>query len=164
MSTSQQTEAIGKAYFLTAAIKAGYGVAHPVFDDGIDLILFKDRPFFAYAVQLKVATNRIFAVHRKYLERDIYIAYVHNAATEPEHYLLPHDSAVYLLAKRTLESRSWLVDGRWEDTNVGPGLLQRLAPYKNMMPAEAHMSDKMSRGLHAHPDHIDWTTLRADPK
>src|SRR5262245_12329537 len=132
---SQQTELVGRAYLTTQLLIAGFEVAKPERDKGIDLIVYSDvrgEPFRAVPLQLKAASSRIFSVNRKYIGRGIVMAYIWRVLqSQPRLFLVDHDVAVQLLPEARRETQSWRVDGRWEDTHVGADLEAALVPFEN---------------------------------
>jgi hypothetical protein len=63
---TQQIESLGRAALAAQLIGDGLEVAQPERDAGIDLLAFSVNPWKVVPIQMKVATNEGFSVHRKY--------------------------------------------------------------------------------------------------
>lgn len=132
---SQLVEIAGKHLLISRLVAAGYEVAEPIRDKGIDLIVYRDdRNFRAFPVQMKASTQRAFSLDRKYAKfRNLQIAYVWNvnAAKPGEIYLLSFDEAVGVLeAKGYAKTDSWTKNGYYFVRNAGRELKALLEPYR----------------------------------
>lgn len=73
---TQQTEIIGRNWLINELLLAGYEVSLPLRDNGVDLIVgLPDFPWML-PLQLKTSTTRNISIDKKYLGRNIGIAYV----------------------------------------------------------------------------------------
>lgn len=79
---SQVVELLGRNRLTDELLRAGFEVARPVRDRGIDLIAYADLTakvpaFIARPIQMKAATDAVFGLDQKYAKfRDLIIAYV----------------------------------------------------------------------------------------
>src|ERR1035437_928469 len=77
---SQQIESLGRAALTAALVADDLEVARPERDSGIDRLAFTTETWKVVPIQMKVATNAVFNVHRKYEHIDqLVMAYVWNA-------------------------------------------------------------------------------------
>ena len=113
---TQQIELVGRAWLEARLIRAGFEVARPARDRGIDLIAFSDtasETFWACPIQLKAASAESFSLDRKYANRGIVMAYLWDALSiEPTLFLVPYEDALSLLGNAQ-NTKSWEIDGRW---------------------------------------------------
>jgi hypothetical protein len=108
---SQQVETLGRAALTAALVADGLEVARPERDSGIDLVAFTTRPWKVIPIQMKVATNAAFSVHRKYAHIDqLVMAYVWNArsAEHVEFYAMSWKAAVEIA-----EQLGWTTTESW---------------------------------------------------
>src|ERR1039458_5138028 len=114
---SQLTEVFGKNLLISHLVAAGFEVAQPVRDRGVDLVVYKDgedaKDYVPCLIQLKASSHESFSLDKKY-ERfpHLLIAYVWNVQT-------PALSSVYAL---TFNDRS-------EERRVGKECRSRWSPY-----------------------------------
>lgn len=73
---TQQTEIIGRNWLINELMLAGYEVSLPLRDNGVDLIVGLPGFPWMLPIQLKTSTNRSIPIHKKYLGRNVGIAYV----------------------------------------------------------------------------------------
>jgi hypothetical protein len=132
---SQQIELVGRAWLEARMTRAGFEIAKPARDKGIDLIAFSDRPgmvFRAVPIQMKAASERVFSVERKYVGRGIVMAYVWGGLeVTPRVFLVPHDEAVGLLPEQTRQTESWAKRGFWVTTRPSVELTAALTRYED---------------------------------
>lgn len=134
-SDSQLVEIAGKHLLISRLVAAGYEVAEPLRDRGIDLIVYRDKNgFSALPVQMKASTQESFSLDRKYEKfSDMLIAYVWNvnAGEKGEVYLLTFDQALKVMdAKGYSKTDSWLKNGYYFVRNAGRELKELLKPYR----------------------------------
>jgi hypothetical protein len=131
---SQLVEIAGKHLLISRLIAAGYEVAEPIRDKGIDLIVYRDsRNFEAFPIQMKAFTRESFSLDQKYEGiPNLHIAYVWNvnASIASEVYLLTYSQALGVLTKKGYaKSRSWR-DGRYYYVrDAGSELKKLLGPF-----------------------------------
>lgn len=134
-SDPQLVEIAGKHLLISRLIAAGFEVAEPLRDKGIDLIVYRDEnDFSASPVQMKASTQESFSLDRKY-ERfpDLLIAYVWNvnAGDKGDVYLLRYDQALKVMeAKGYSKTDSWTKNGYYFVRSAGKELKELLKPYR----------------------------------
>ena len=136
---SQLTEIAGKHLLISRLMAAGFEVAQPLRNKGIDLVAYRDgengKEFAAYPIQLKASSRESFSLDKKY-ERfgpRLLIAYVWNVQ-EPEHsdvYALTFGDALQVMKKKGYaETDSWTKKGYYFVRSAGTELKEILKPYK----------------------------------
>lgn len=132
---SQLVEIAGKHLLISRFVAAGFEVAEPLRDRGIDLIVYRDSEnFIAHPVQMKASTMESFSLDRKYEKfPNLLIAYVWNVNS-------PQQSDVYVLtfgdALKIVEMKgyaatdSWTKKGYYFVRNAGSELKKMLKPYQ----------------------------------
>jgi hypothetical protein len=135
---SQLTEIAGKHLLISRLVAAGFEVAEPLRDKGIDLVVYRDgegvNDFAAYPIQLKASSHESFSLDRKY-ERfsRLLIAYVWNVQS-PERsdvYALTFSDAMQVMEKKGyLKTDSWTKRGYYFVRSAGTELKEILEPYK----------------------------------
>jgi hypothetical protein len=121
---SQLIEIAGKHLLISRLVAAGFEVAEPLRDNGIDLIVYRgDSEFTAWPIQMKASTQESFSLDRKYKKiPNILIAYVWNvnAAERGDVYLLTFNDAVKVMEiKGYDETNSWKEKGYYFVRNAG---------------------------------------------
>ncbi len=132
---SQLVEIAGKHLLISRLVAAGYEVAEPLRDRGIDLIVYRDENQFSAApVQMKASTQESFSLDRKYEKfPTLLIAYVWNVnvGDKGEVYLLTFDQALRVMdAKGYSETDSWTKNGYYFVRNAGKELKELLKPFR----------------------------------
>lgn len=132
---SQLVEIAGKHLLISRLVAAGFEVAEPLRDKGIDLIVYLDEDNFrARPVQMKASTQESFSLDRKYKKfTDLLIAYVWNvnAGDKGDVYLLTFDQALKVMdAKGYSKTDSWLKSGYYFVRSAGKELKELLKPYR----------------------------------
>jgi len=133
-----QIGTIGKHLLITNLFAAGFEVAEPILDRGIDLIAFHDgksgERFDAWPIQVKSSSGKSFVLDKKYKKLPrLVIVYVWNATIpeKAEFFAVTYGEALEVLKKRKHTKRSsWKEGGRWVATKVGTKLETLLEPYK----------------------------------
>jgi hypothetical protein len=134
-SDSQLVEMAGKHLLISRLVAAGFEVAEPLRDNGIDLIVYRDgKDFLARPVQLKAFSHESFSLDEKYKKfPHLLIAYVWNAQT-PERsdvYALTFDDAMQVMDKKGYsKTDSWTKGGRYFVRDAGVKLKEILKPYR----------------------------------
>ncbi|MFP5238119.1 MAG: hypothetical protein ACLGSD_19655 [Acidobacteriota bacterium] len=137
-SDSQLVEIAGKHLLISRLVAAGYEVAEPLRDRGIDLIVYRDKKeFSALPVQMKASTQESFSLDRKYEKfSNLLIAYVWNvnAGEKGDVYLLTFEQALKVMdAKGYSKTDSWIKNGYYFVRNAGRELKELLQPYRMQM-------------------------------
>jgi len=131
---SQLVEMAGKHLLISRLVAAGFEVAEPLRDKGIDLIVYRgDKGFTAWPIQMKASTQESFSLDRKYKKTpNLLIAYVWNvnAAQHGEVCLLTFDNAVKVMEmKGYAKTDSWTKNGYYFVRNAGSELKGLLKQY-----------------------------------
>lgn len=134
-SDSQLVEIAGKHLLISRLIAAGFEVAEPLRDRGIDLIVYRDEnDFSALPVQMKASTQESFSLDRKYEKfPNLLIAYVWNvnSGDQADVYLLTFEQALKVMdAKGYSKTDSWTKNGYYFVRSAGKELKQLLKPYR----------------------------------
>jgi hypothetical protein len=130
---SQLVEIAAKHLLISRLVAAGFEVAEPLRDNGIDLIVYRGGSGFkAWPIQMKASTQESFSLHRKYEKTpDLLIAYVWNvnAAEKGEVFLLTFKDAVKVMElKPYAKTDSWIKNDYYFVRNAGSelkGLLKK---------------------------------------
>ncbi len=137
-SDGQLTEIAGKHLLISRLVAAGFEVAEPLRDKGIDLVAYRDgedgKDFAAYPIQLKASSSESFSLDKKY-ERfpRLLIAYVWNvqAPERSDVYALTFRDAMQVMEKKGYaKTDSWTKKGYYFVRSAGPDLKEMLEPYK----------------------------------
>jgi len=131
---SQLVEIAGKHLLISRLVAAGFEVAEPLRDNGIDLIVYRgDNGFTAWPIQMKASTQESFSLDSKYQKvPNILIAYVWNVNTSErgDIYLLTFNDAVKVMEiKGYAETDSWKKKGYYFVRNAGTELKSLLKQY-----------------------------------
>lgn len=134
-SDSQLVEMAGKHLLISRLVAAGFEVAEPLRDKGIDLIVYRDgKDFMACPVQLKAFSHESFSLDKKYGRfPHLLIAYVWNARTPElsDVYALTFNDALQVMDKKGYSrTDSWTKGGRYFVRDAGVKLKEILEPYK----------------------------------
>lgn len=135
---TQLTEVAGRHLLIAHLINAGFEVAQPLRDNGIDLVAYRggggSEGFIARPIQMKAFSHESFYLERKDARFPrLLIAYVWNVET-------PEQSAVYAMtfedAVKVLEEKgyaqtdSWVKGGRYFVRDAGKELKGLLEPFR----------------------------------
>lgn len=136
---SQLVEIAGKHLLISRLVAAGFEVAEPLRDKGIDLIVYRDESKFkAVPIQMKASTQESFSLDRKYEKfSNLLIAYVWNvnAGERGDVYLLTFQEALKVMDEKGYsKTDSWTKNGYYFVRNSGKELKQLLKPYSIQTP------------------------------
>jgi hypothetical protein len=135
---SQLTEVFGKNLLISQLVSAGFEVAQPVRDRGVDLVVYKDgedaKDYVPCLIQLKASSHESFSLDKKY-ERfpHLLIAYVWNVQTPAlsSVYALTFNDALQVMEKKGYaKTDSWKNGGYYFVRDAGAKLKEILEPYK----------------------------------
>jgi hypothetical protein len=127
---SQIREVINRNALVTLALETGYNAYLPVYDGGVDFILYRESDGDLRKIQLK---GRWY-IDRKYIGRDIWIAFFATDAW----YIAPHDTLVTLGEQFGFTAtRSWLEGGAYSCPKLSRAMIDALSPYRMFTPAIA---------------------------
>ena len=120
---SQVREVINRNALVTLALEHGFNAFLPVYDGGVDFILYREEDGVVRKVQLK---GRWY-IDRKYEGRDIWIAFHVDHAW----YLAPHDELVAIGERFGFTSTtSWLDGGAYSCPKPSRAMTAELAPFR----------------------------------
>jgi hypothetical protein len=127
---SQVREVINRNALVSLALERGYNAFLPVYDGGVDFILYRESDGDLRKVQLK---GRWY-IDKKYLGRNIWIAF-HDAG---RWYLAPHDELVAIGDQFGFTSSpSWLQGGAYGCPRLSKSMLEALSQYRMFDPPAA---------------------------
>jgi len=118
---SQVREVINRNTVVSLALGQSFNVFLPVYDGGVDFIMYRETDAAMRKVQLKGR----WTIDRKYENRDIWIAF----PVVADWYLVPHDEMV-ANAGKALESDSWRIKGLYSSGSPSKATIRRIAPYR----------------------------------
>lgn len=129
---SSEVELVGRGHLIEEVLRAGLQAATPLFDRGIDLLVFREGPFRARPIQLKAATRASFEVSSKYQGRGLLLALVWGVGTtERECFAMPYKEALAIASRMGyLETASW-GRGTYATTRPSARLRQMLEPWRS---------------------------------
>jgi len=118
---NQVREVINRNIVVSLALAKGFNVFLPVYDGGVDFILYRESDRETRNVQLKGR----WTIDRKYEGRDIWIAF----PIDGEWYLMPHEKMVEQ-AGEVLQSVSWTRDGLYSRGKPSEAVKTQCEPYR----------------------------------
>ena len=135
---SQLTEVFGKNLLISHLVAAGFEVAQPVRDRGVDLVVYKDgedaKNYVPCLIQLNASSHESFSLDKKYGRfPHLLIAYVWNVQTPVQSnvYALTFNEALQVMEKKGYaKTDSWKNDGYYFVRNAGVDLKRILEPFK----------------------------------
>src|ERR1039458_3467775 len=103
---SQIREVVNRNTVVSLALEQGFNAFLPVYDGGVDFILYRERDGEIRKVQLKSR----WTIDRKYIGRDIWVAFPIDA----DWYLMPHDKMFAAgEADGVTRTPSWIDNGAY---------------------------------------------------
>lgn len=119
----QIAEVSNRNTFVSLALATGYNAYLPVYDAGIDFILYRETDGAIRKVQLKSR----WSVDKKYLGRDLWVAF----PIDHEWHLAPHDEMVRMApASKFLETNSWKSGGLYYVPKPSKALVAACLPFR----------------------------------
>jgi hypothetical protein len=120
---SQVREVINRNTVVSLAFEQGFNAFLPVYDGGVDFILYRESDGLLRKVQLKGR----WTIERKYVGRDIWIAF----PIAGDWYLMPHDEMVASAeTDGVTETVSWKDAGAYSRPRLSAAVVARCAPYR----------------------------------
>ncbi len=121
---SQIREAINRNVVVSLALEQGFNAFLPVYDGGVDFILYRETDGAVRKVQLKGR----WTIDRKYVGRDIWVAF----PIGENWHLMPHDLMLEHAEAdgKALKSASWLEKGGYSKAKASAATIAQCAPYK----------------------------------
>lgn len=122
---TQIVEVINRQRLIAIALEKGYNAFVPVYDGGIDFILYREDGAGGPADLRKIQLKGRWYIDKKYIGRDIWIAF-----NEDDHwYVVPHDE---LVAQGELtgftKSKSWTGGGAYSCPRLSADMINTLKP------------------------------------
>jgi len=119
---SQVIEVINRNTVVSLALDQGYNAYLPVYDGGVDFILYRESDGDLRKVQLKGR----WTIDRKYLERDIWVAF----PIGDRWFLAPHDAMVKMgEARGYTRAASWADKGNYSLPNPSADIRKACEEY-----------------------------------
>lgn len=142
---SQIREVINRNTVISLALEQGFNAFVPVYDGGVDFILYRESDLQLRKVQLKAR----WTIDRKYLGRDIWIAF----PAAGDWYLMPHDEMVAAaVIEGVTRTKSWIDDGIYSRPKLSVAAIGSFTPYRfaqiSQVAAEAAKKED--------PDRFTW--------
>lgn len=120
---SQVREVINRNTVVSLALAQGFNAFLPVYDGGVDFILYRESDGVVRKVQLKGR----WTIDRKYVGRDIWIAFPIGS----DWYLMPHDQMVVSAeADGTTTTASWVEGGAYSRPRPSKTVIAACQPYR----------------------------------
>lgn len=121
---SQVREVINRNIVVSLALEQGFNAFLPVYDGGVDFILYRESDNTIRKVQLKGR----WMIDRKYVGRDIWMAF----PIGTDWYLMPHDEMLKLAAMngKTTKSDSWIIGGAYSLKVPSKETIEQCAAYR----------------------------------
>lgn len=137
---SQIIEIIGRNQLVNELLAAGFEVAQPIRDRGVDLIAYLDiddeiPQFTAIPIQIKASRNSSFMIDQKYEKfPNLVIAFVWNVISENKQkqvtYALTHKESLAIAEAMGYVKTPSLNKGRYTTTQPSQKLLELIEPYR----------------------------------
>lgn len=121
---SQVREVINRNVVVSLALEQGFNAFLPVYDEGVDFILYRESDGELRKVQLKGR----WTIDKRYKDRNIWMAFPVGA----DWYLMPHDEMLaHANAEgKALESVSWTERGAYSWPTPTKSMLAHCARYR----------------------------------
>ena len=121
---TQIREVINRNIVVSLALEQGFNAFLPVYDGGVDFILFNEEKNVVRKVQLKGR----WTIDKKYIGRDIWMAF----PIDGRWYLMPHDLMLQHAEAdgQTLQSASWIDGGAYSKPKPSAATIANCAPYR----------------------------------
>jgi hypothetical protein len=120
--SSQVSEVINRNTVVSLALGQGFNAFLPVYDGGVDFILYRESDRELRKVQLKGR----WTIDKKYEGRDIWIAF----PIDGNWYLMKHDDMVATAAPGVLQSVSWTKNGLYSKGTLTATAKKQFEPYR----------------------------------
>jgi hypothetical protein len=108
----EQKEALILFETLPTFVKNGFVPCTPLFDVGVDLVVFKElskKEPRSIDVTLKIQSKSRFTLDEKYFGRNIWMLFPNEPkAGTREYFLCPHDQMIELVDMKMKTSKSWI--------------------------------------------------------
>ena len=126
---SQIREVINRNIVVSLALEQGFNAFLPVYDGGVDFILYHEKNNIVRKVQLKGR----WMIDKKYVGRDIWVAFPIGS----DWYLMPHDEMLkFAEADGVAQTASWIEGGAYSRPRPSVEVIAQCAPYRFAQIAE----------------------------
>lgn len=126
---AQISEAVNRNTVVSLALRKGFNAYLPVYDGGVDFILYDEEKNELRKVQLKSR----WTIDRKYLGRGIWVAF----PVGVDWYLMPHDTMHAMAeADGVTATPSWTEHGAYSRPRLSAETLEQCKKYKFALIAE----------------------------
>lgn len=120
---SQIREVINRNTVVSLALDQGFNAFLPVYDGGVDFILYRESDGLVLKIQLKGR----WMIDRKYFGRDIWMAF----PIAGDWYVMPHDTMVALAeAEGVTKTASWIDGGAYSKPRPSKATIAACMPYR----------------------------------
>jgi len=121
---TQVREVINRNIVVSLALEQGFNAFLPVYDGGIDFILYRESDGEVRQVQLK--GRRM--IDKKYIGRNIWMAF----PIDGDWYMVPHDEMVALAEAdgKTTKTKSWIEGGAYSWPRPSAAMIAECEPYR----------------------------------
>ena len=120
---SQVREVINRNSLVSLALSMGFNAFLPVYDGGVDFILYNEHTGDVRKVQLKGR----WTIEKKYLNRDIWIAFHNNGRW----YLAPHDEMASMAVDYGFTATSsWISGGAYSCPRLSKQMLNDMIKFR----------------------------------
>lgn len=119
---TQIREVINRNALVSVALAKGYNAFLPVYDGGVDFILYRESDGEVLKVQLKGR----WMIDKKYIGRDIWIAF----HLSGRWYIAPHDTMVSIGDKAGFTAtKSWIDAGAYSCPKLSKDMIEAMTAY-----------------------------------
>jgi len=119
----QVREVINRNTVVSLALEQDFNAFLPVYDGGVDFILYRESDARVRKVQLKSR----WMIDKKYIGRDIWIAF----PIDGDWYLMPHDVMLASAeADGVTRTASWKEAGAYSRRRLSAALVEQCTPYR----------------------------------
>ena len=116
-------EVINRNAVVSLALEQGFNAFLPVYDGGVDFILYRESDNTVRKVQLKGR----WMIDKKYIGRDIWMAF----PIGTDWYLMPHDEMLKMAeADQVTQTQSWTEGGVYSRPHPSGAVIAQCAPYR----------------------------------
>lgn len=119
---SQVTEVINRNVVISLALRNGFNAFLPVYDGGVDFILYREKDNLVHKVQLKSR----WTIDKRYSDRDIWMVF----PIASNWYLVPHDKLVAWASPKITKSVSWTIKGIYHAREPSLDIIEKCKPYR----------------------------------
>lgn len=120
---SQISEVVNRNTVVSLALEQDFNAFLPVYDGGVDFILYRESDGELRKVQLKSR----WTIDQKYMNRDIWVAFPING----DWYLMPHDKMFEDgEADGITQTASWKENGAYSRPRLSAVSISKCAPYR----------------------------------